>query len=292
MRYRIEHMTRYQYSDVVTVCHNFAHLVPCSTNNQDVIQRTLHVTPAPAVMYEAYDYFNNCTHYFEILEPHQQLEVLASSEVVVLPRTTLSWPTIYYCWEHVRDLLHRSDEPEICCNRQFMLDSSLIRRSDQLVQFASGSFLAGRPLLEAVSDLMQRIYREFTYRASVTTITTPLEEVMKHRQGVCQDFAHVAIGALRAIGLAARYVSGYLETSPPPGKPRLVGADASHAWFAVFVPGQGWIDFDPTNNLLPQERHITLATGRDYADVAPLKGVILGGGQETLYVSVDVAPLG
>ncbi|MBF0158078.1 MAG: transglutaminase family protein [Magnetococcales bacterium] len=291
MRYRIEHLTRYQYSEAVTVCHNLAHLIPRSMDHQEVVQRTLHVTPTPAVLYESTDYFNNCLHYFEVLEPHQQLEVLASSEVVVLPRAPLSWPTTYCCWEQVRDALCQSDDPDICYNRPFMFDSPLIRSSDCLAQFAANSFSAGRTLLDAVNDLMQRIYREFTYCAAVTTVTTPLEEVMQHRQGVCQDFAHVAIGSLRAIGLAARYVSGYLETSPPPGKSRLIGADASHAWFAVFVPGQGWIDFDPTNNLLPQERHITLATGRDYSDVAPLKGVILGGGQETLHVSVDVAPL-
>ncbi|MEO5348403.1 MAG: transglutaminase family protein [Magnetococcus sp. YQC-3] len=170
-----------------------------------------------------------------------------------------------------------------------MLDSPLICRSTELAEYAAPSFTSKRPFLDGVLDLMRRIHQDFTYLPHSTTVSTPLEKSLKQRQGVCQDFAHIAVGALRSIGLAARYVSGYLETLPPPGKPRMVGADASHAWFATLLPGVGWIDLDPTNNLLPCTQHITLAWGRDYSDVPPLKGVVIGGGRQSLLeVRVDV----
>jgi transglutaminase-like putative cysteine protease len=173
----------------------------------------------------------------------------------------------------------------------FTFDSHYVRRSPALAEYAAPSFAPGRPILDAVADLSARIHREFRYDAKATTIATPLAEVLAHRHGVCQDFAHLAIGCLRSLGLAARYVSGYLESRAPPGRERLVGADASHAWLAVFSPGLGWVDFDPTNNVLPSERHLTIAWGRDYDDVSPIKGVILGGGSHTMTISVDVAPV-
>ena len=157
-------------------------------------------------------------------------------------------------------------------------------------EYAAPSFPLGRPLLEAMADLNRRIHQEFTYDPHFTTVATPLNQVLTEQRGVCQDFAHLAMACLRAWGLAARYVSGYLETLPPPGQPRLIGADASHAWLAVYVPGVGWAEFDPTNDCMPGEQHITLAWGRDYGDVAPLKGVMTGGGSHSLEVSVDVAP--
>ena len=173
----------------------------------------------------------------------------------------------------------------------FTFDSHYVKRSPALAEYATPSFAPGRPILDATADLSARIHREFRYDAKATTISTPLAEVLANRHGVCQDFAHLAIGCLRSLGLAARYVSGYLESRPPPGRARLVGADASHAWLAVFAPGLGWVDFDPTNNVLPSERHLTLAWGRDYGDVSPIRGVILGGGSHTMSISVDVAPL-
>jgi transglutaminase-like putative cysteine protease len=176
--------------------------------------------------------------------------------------------------------------------RQYVIDSPMIKTSAELGSYAQPSFLPNRPLVEVVRDLMQRIYKDFIYDPSFTTIATPLSEVLKYRRGVCQDFAHLAIACLRAHGIAARYVSGYVETRPEPGKPRIVGADASHAWFSVYIPGIGWLDFDPTNNTVPLDQHITLAWGRDYADVTPLKGIAFGGGQHTLSVSVDVLRLG
>jgi len=175
--------------------------------------------------------------------------------------------------------------------KQYVLDSPMVTTTQELADYARASFLPGRPLVDVVSDLMQRIYTDFTYDPAFTTIATPLSTVLAHRRGVCQDFAHLAIGCLRSFGLSARYISGYVETLPEPGKPRLIGADASHAWFAVYLPGVGWLDFDPTNNKLPYDQHITLAWGRDYADVTPLKGIAFGGGQHTLSVSVDVLRL-
>ena len=183
-------------------------------------------------------------------------------------------------------------DPQVLEARQFRLESNFIEFGSGIMEYAAPSFAAGRPLLEAVHDLMQRIHRDFTYDPHFSNIATPLHQVLEHRRGVCQDFAHLAIACLRAQGLAARYVSGYLETLPPPGETKQIGADASHAWFGVYVPYQGWVDFDPTNDQIPADRHITLAWGRDYADVAPLKGVVFGGGQgHHLEVAVDVERL-
>jgi len=167
----------------------------------------------------------------------------------------------------------------------------MVVANKELADYAQASFLPNRPLVDVVRDLMQRIFTDFVYDPTFTTIATPLSEVLAHRRGVCQDFAHLAIGCLRAYGIAARYISGYVETLPEPGKPRLIGADASHAWFAVYIPSAGWLEFDPTNNKMPHDQHITLAWGRDYADVTPLKGIAFGGGQHTLSVSVDVLRL-
>jgi transglutaminase-like putative cysteine protease len=169
-----------------------------------------------------------------------------------------------------------------------LFDSASIVGSDDVAGYAHSSFAPGRPLLEAVDDLMHRIHADFTFDPKATTVTTPLRDVLTLRRGVCQDFARFAIACLRSHGLAARYVSGYLETLPAPGAPRLAGVDASHAWLAVYCPGLGWVDVDPTNNMFPSATHVTLAWGRDYADVSPIRGVILGGGQHTLHVSVDV----
>jgi transglutaminase-like putative cysteine protease len=207
-------------------------------------------------------------------------------------------------WEQAQSLLQEtpvSGQPqnptqnqglELLEARYYLLDSPMVPAVNELAGYAQPSFLPNRPLVDVVRDLMQRIHSDFIYDPSFTTIATPLSDVLNHRRGVCQDFAHLAIACLRAYGIAARYVSGYVETRPEPGKSRIVGADASHAWFAVFIPGIGWLEFDPTNNTVPLDRHITLAWGRDYADVTPLKGIAYGGGQHTLSVSVSVEVLG
>jgi transglutaminase-like putative cysteine protease len=195
-------------------------------------------------------------------------------------------------WEDVRTFLQAGRDDTTLDAYQYAFDSPYVARGAELAEFAAPSFAPGRPLLDALLDLSQRIHAEFHYDPEATVTATPLKEVLELRRGVCQDFAHLAIGCLRSVGLAARYISGYLLTNPPPGQAKLVGADASHAWLAVYFPEHGWLEVDPTNNLMPHDRHIVLAWGRDYDDVSPIKGVILGGGQHTVTVAVDVTPRG
>jgi transglutaminase-like putative cysteine protease len=194
-------------------------------------------------------------------------------------------------WEVVRDFCLENRPNGAGEAREFIYDSPQIQRQDAFAAYAAPSFTPGQPILEAVLHLTDRLHCDFKFDPKATTIATPLEQVMKSRRGVCQDFAHLEIGFLRSMGIPARYVSGYLETDPPPGKPRLAGADASHAWISFFCPGAGWIDIDPTNNIMPSNRHITIAWGRDYGDVSPIRGVILGSGEHSLKVAVDVIPL-
>jgi len=282
MRYRVTHTTEFLYEAPVGLCYNEARLLPRALPHQKVIAASLAIDPAPLDRFDRLDFFGNRTSYFSIQEPHDKLVVIATSEVdVSVPEfpEAGSLPA----WEQVREQLHGDLE-----GLQYTLESPMVSIDDQLLEYARPSFTAGRAIDEAVADLMQRIYTEFRYDPEFSSIATPLREVMEHRSGVCQDFAHLAIGCLRSHGLAARYVSGYIETLPPPGKEKLVGADASHAWFSVGVPGFGWIDYDPTNNHRPRDQHITLAWGRDFADVTPLKGVAYGGGEHELIVAVDV----
>ena len=222
--------------------------------------------------------------YFTVEEEHRELAVTAISEVAMeTPQPPEAASTL--AWEDARDAVDVAAAP-------YWFDSPCIRRDDRLAAYAAMSFTPGRPLLEAASDLTGRIFQEFKYDPTTTSVSTPTMEVFEKRRGVCQDFAHLEIGCLRSLGLAARYVSGYLLTDPRPGQPRLVGADASHAWLGVFCPGYGWVDFDPTNNVIPSLRHVTVAWGRDYGDVCPIKGVFLGGGSHWMTVAVDVVPCG
>lgn len=292
MNYRVVHRTEYRYPDRVTQCHNEAHLRPRAAFYQQCTQSVIHIDPLPSDYRERHDYFGNPVSYFAIQIPHERLEVVVTSEIQV---DDASGQLAFYNgipWEAVRDRLRVSRLAEDLVSRQYLVDSPLVRGSDDLVDYARPSFAPGRAILDAVLDLVNRIYHDFTYDPGFTTISTPMDEVLRTRRGVCQDFAHLAIGCLRAVGLAARYVSGYLETLPPPGQERLTGADASHAWFSVYVPDVGWLDFDPTNNQMPLGQHITTAWGRDFSDVTPLKGVIFGGGMgHELNVSVDVQRL-
>lgn len=289
MKYRVTHRTAYNYSHIVTLCHNVAHLLPRDTPQQTCRFSELVITPLPVSVNEWSDVFGNRQASFSIQNPHNELIVTAVSEVDVVSNGNLLDNAFPTTWEQAVDHLQQAFDPETIAARMYLLESDFIEFSDEVWSYMNTSFTANRPLLEAVEDLMHRIYQEFNYVPGFSSIATPLAEVLKHRKGVCQDFAHLAIACLRMRGLAARYVSGYLETIPPAGAQRLVGADASHAWFSVFVPHQGWVDFDPTNAQIPSEQHITVAWGRDYADVAPLKGVIFGGGKKNkLNVSVDV----
>lgn len=290
MNYKITHRSHYAYSESVSLCHNEARLTPRSFFNQTCLESTLHIQPKPVAYREREDFFGNRTTYFALETPHNELEVKSESQVRIVPYTNhqnLSQTS----WEDVSSYLRTTTDAHAVDVRQFTYDSPKAAGSPELAQYAKPCFTKSKPLIDAVRDLTARIYAEFDYVPGFTTISTPLTEVLHHKRGVCQDFAHLAIGCLRSLGLAARYISGYLETLPPPGKERLVGADASHAWFSVYVPQNGWIDFDPTNNLMPTDQHITVAWGRDFADATPLKGVIVGSGKHKLTVAVDVERL-
>jgi len=289
MNYKITHTTTYQYAEPVAVCHNEARLKPLNAFNQQCLASEIIIDPTPSDYRDRSDFFGNQVAYFAILQAHHILRVSAVSTVQTLSddrglddNNNLPWEQVLTCFQEPRD-------GDILDAQQYKLTSPLIVVNQEIASYAERSFLEGRPIVDAVQDLMERIHRDFTYDPHFTTIATPLLDVLKHRRGVCQDFAHLAIGCIRSMGLAARYVSGYIETTPPEGQPRLVGADASHAWFSVYVPMFGWLDFDPTNNQRIMEKYVTVAIGRDYFDVTPLKGVIFGGGKHKLDVSVDVA---
>jgi transglutaminase-like putative cysteine protease len=278
----VVHTTRYKYSDAVSVSHHVARVMPRVFAGQECLRHELQIDPPPAVMRPHQDYFGNAVSFFIVEHAHSELTVRATSTVRVHPRSrppSANTPP----WEEACDFDALPLDAIEC-----LFDSASIAVSDTVAGYAHPSFPSGRPLLEAVADLIGRIHADFTFDPEATTVATPLRDVLSLRRGVCQDFARLGIACLRSRGLAARYISGYLETVPPEGKPRLAGVDASHAWLAVYCPGLGWIDVDPTNNMFPSTSHVTLAWGRDYADVSPVRGVILGGGQHSLRVSVDV----
>ena len=288
MRYHVTHLTAYDYSESVSLCHNQVHLTPRTVGRQRCEHSVLEVSPAPAKLEAWQDYFGNRVHYFSVEGEHRQLLVAARSVVEVGSSPALS-PSATPSWERVRDQVSGTTDEACLEAAQFTFASPYVRCSQEPREYAAVSCTPGRPLLEAVLDLTGRIYREFRYDPTATTVHTPTAEVLRQRRGVCQDFAHLQLACLRSLGLPARYVSGYLLTDPPPGQPKLIGADASHAWLAVFCPGLGWVDVDPTNNELPSLRHVTLAWGRDYGDVCPIQGVFIGGGQHAMRVSVDVS---
>jgi transglutaminase-like putative cysteine protease len=291
---RVRHLTRYDYDAPVELAHHLAHLRPRATPAQAVCNWRLQVAPEPdesgADLDASIDVFGNWRHCFSHARVHDRLEVLSSFEATLMPRD----PADGACsppWEQVAARLRYragSTMPEAC---EFALGSPHAPRSPAFVRFAGDLFTPNRPLLDAAGELMQRVHQQFEYQAQSTDVATDALRALQLRRGVCQDFAHVMIAVCRSMGLAARYVSGYLSTRPPAGQPRLVGSDASHAWVSVWCPVQGWIDFDPTNNLRPALDHVTLAWGRDYGDVAPLRGVIRGGTGARPQVQVTVEPV-
>lgn len=287
MRYTIVHRTTYKYTQPVSLCHNEARLRPRSNGPQTCLSSEVVIEPTPAARSEREDFYGNHVLYFAVQHNHQQLVITSTSEVERWAPPPLD-PGASPPWEETREGVRAENTPELREARQFVLDSPAVTASRPLAEYAAPSFPAGRPILAAALDLCARIHRDFEFDPKRTTVTTSLAEVLAHRGGVCQDFAHLAIGCLRSLGLPARYMSGYLETVPPPGQPRLAGADASHAWFAVYAPGVGWVEFDPTNDQTPNERYVTIGWGRDYADVTPFKGVLFGGGSHTLDVGVDM----
>lgn len=284
MRYRVRHLTTYRYSETVTLSQNLAHLAPRGSPHQQVLNHRLEIEPPPAVLRRRDDYFGNPTDAFTVTAKHDRLVVLSFGEIEVAPPPVID-PALTPAW----------DDPAVqggggdALAWEYRFDSAQIPCAAELRRYASADFPPGRPVLEAALALNTRINREFAYDPAATNVATPVLEALELRRGVCQDFAQVLIGSLRTFGLCARYVSGYLETQPPPGRPRLVGADATHAWAQLWCGAPaGWIDLDPTNACIPGERHILVAIGRDFADVSPLKGMVLGGGRAEVVVGVDV----
>ncbi len=287
MMYRIVHRTNYRYDAPVSRCRNEAHLRPRDTSRQHCLASDLVVDPTPTSWSERSDYFGNPVQSFVVDGPFSELTVTSTSSVSVSDREPL--PPTGPGWEQVRDSLSTDLSSEMLAAREFCFESPLVPYSTNVRTYAEPSFTVGRPVVDAISELTERIFTDFVYDPGFTTVTTPLEEILRFRRGVCQDFAHLAIGCFRSLGLAARYVSGYLETAAPEGEERLIGADASHAWSSVFVPGWGWLDVDPTNDAVVGPSYVTTAWGRDYSDVSPLKGIVFGGGDSHLLdVSVDV----
>ena len=295
VRYDVRHTTTYAYSQPVPVCHNEIHLVPRELPRQRLLATALDVDPQPAGISTSTDYFGNQVGYFSVEEGHDRLVVTATSSVAVTP--PLPWQECGSTpWEAIGDELATTPWPEAIAAREFVLDSPFVRSAPQLANWARQSFTPGRPWADSVMDLTRRIHRDFVYDATATTTSTPVEEVFAHRRGVCQDFAHLQIACLRSLGLPARYVSGYLcnerrvhgTAGTGANDAGMVGADASHAWLSTWGGSAGWLDVDPTNDCQAGLLHITVAWGRDYADVSPIKGVCVGGGRHSMEVAVHV----
>jgi transglutaminase-like putative cysteine protease len=289
VNYTIKHRTTYTYASDVAYSRLVAHLVPRTTTRQRPAAFEISVVPEPAKSSARFDFFGNATNWFTIDEPHDVLDIFAESNVTVDPVPAFA-PQASQGWDAVRTTFESPADQATLDALQYTFDTPLTRSNEELLAYARRSFPRGRPLLACVLDLNARIYADFTFDKEATDTRTTVARAFELKAGVCQDFAHVGIAAIRTLGLAARYVSGYLLTHPPPGRERLVGADASHAWLSVWIPPYGWIDFDPTNNMLPSSEHITVAWGRDYADVAPIHGIITGGSDHEVDVAVDVLP--
>lgn len=295
MKYRITHKTWYVYAELAPVCHNLVHLTPRTMPRQKCSEYHLDILPVPAFLNFRYDYFGNRTEYFSIENAHRKLEITAESIVEVLSPSVDSHehaPAWKQCVVRPRAAEANGAGPALVepMHWQLAFPSARVPFLPELREYASRSFAARTTILDGILDLTSRIHRDFQFDSRATTVNTPLADVLRLRRGVCQDFAHLAIGCLRAMGLAARYTSGYLRTTPPPGKPRLIGADASHAWCSCWCGPLGWVDFDPTNNCLVGDSYVTVAWGRDYDDVCPIQGVFVGTGEHRIGVSVDVAP--
>lgn len=324
--YSVRHLTRYSYSYPVTLSHHAAHLLPRVAERQLCHLARLSITPKPSSQRQRKDFFGNPVSLFSIDQSHDALMVLSESRVTVAPpplpdpQQTVPWEAVAAVLSQPLMAAHSLNTPmpetlgvmaplagteygEILDATRYLYESAMIPPLPGLRDFALQSFTPGRPILAAALDLTQRIFRDFSYDPEATDIATPLAHVLAERRGVCQDFAHLQIGALRALGLAARYVSGYLLTgNTPPApkgevkpeakkdKPALIGNDASHAWVSLWIPGHGWVDLDPTNNKFALEEHVTVAWGRDFDDVSPIKGVMVGGGEHTVSVEVAVIP--
>lgn len=287
MRYRVVHITRYQYSGEVSLSHNQMRLLPRLLDYQLIEHRHISIVPEPTFQQSWVDPFGNRTQFFSIEHSHREMVVHAES---LIDRQTPSYAdSCRFSWEEIASKIARPPAQDDREAAQFAFDSYYTGSFEKARAYAAPCFTTGRNIVEAVGELTAKIFDEFEYDPQATQISTPTNEVLELRRGVCQDFAHLQIACLRSMGLAARYVSGYLLTHAPAGKEKLIGSDASHAWISVYVGNGNWLDFDPTNNVRPAEEHITIGWGRDYADICPIQGVLIGGGGQTvLTVSVDV----
>lgn len=290
MIYEISHVSTFDYAQPVSVSHQLLRLQPRETERQHVARSSIVIEPAPATRERRRDYFQNEVTYITVQEPHARLVVRASSTVDV-ERTSAPFLDFGPSWEEVARELRVPREVQAITASQFCFRSPFVQMDEGVFRYAIESFTPGARLLPALLELTARIHADFRYEGGVTDVWTPVAEVLRRRRGVCQDFAHLEIACLRSLGLAARYVSGYLLTKPPAGRERLVGADASHAWISAWCPHIGWVDVDPTNNVVPNDEHVSLAWGRDYGDVSPTNGVIVGGGAHSVAVAVDVTQL-
>jgi transglutaminase-like putative cysteine protease len=290
MKYRVTHITKYDYQTPTALCHNIVVQSPARLPFQQVKSYKYNIFPEPNYLATRKDFFDNEFIYFSVQKTHQKLLVESKSEVEIgLP----AWANLdskqTEPWEDVVSWLQTTDAMNDI--RQFYLESTYVSFIPGVKEYALASFTPGRPIMDAMLDLNKRINNDFKFTPGFTDISTPLEEVFKHRKGVCQDFAHFSLACVRSLGLAAKYVSGYIETIPPPGKPKMVGADASHAWNAIYIPSIGWVEFDATNNLLVKDQHIRVAFGRDFGDIVPLKGIVYSNGGQKMVVTVDVSRL-
>ncbi|MFO1039330.1 MAG: transglutaminase family protein [Geminicoccaceae bacterium] len=291
MIYEVSHRTTYTYSVPVSISHHLLHLTPRNCLHQNCGEAALEVTPAPTVRDQDRDYFGNPVTFLTVQQPHRELLLHTLSIVDVHHRPV---PELHATatWEAVRDRVALAADSDDLEALEFTFASEAAPFLAEAADYAAPSFPPGRPFLAGARDLISRIHREFRYDTKATDVATTVAEALAMRRGVCQDFAHVGLSCLRSLGLPARYVSGYLLTRPADGKEKLIGADASHAWLAVYVPEVGWVDLDPTNDLVVSDEHITLAWGRDYADVSPVSGVMFGGGEHRVAVAVDVTAIG
>jgi len=289
MIFEVSHKTIYNYTAPVAQAHHLVHLTPRAHERQKVLRHTLLVEPAPTARRDFTDYFGNPASTVALESSHSELLIQSRSQIEVQPPPAVDL-SASAPWDSVAADLAPAKKPYDLSVVQYLTPSPLVALSANLMDFARPSFAPGRPILACARELTERIFTEFAYDDAATDVATTLDEALEIKRGVCQDFAHVLIGAMRAFCLPARYVSGYLLTHPPEGEEKLIGADASHAWVSVWSPEIGWVDFDPTNNMIPQDEHITVAYGRDFQDVSPVTGVLLGGGTHQIKVSVDVSP--
>ncbi|MEM7568621.1 MAG: transglutaminase family protein [Pseudomonadota bacterium] len=289
-RYNVRHKTLYTYSLPVSLSQHFLHLTPRDTPCQQVEKVHLATDPAPATWREATDYFGNQTILASLDEEHVKTSITADS-VIIVTAPSLPDPASTTPWESVCDDLKKDTSEEGLFVRQFCYRSPRIQPGMNVLDMAKAFFQPETPILEGAAGLMEHIYKSFSYDPEATHVDTPVDDVLRLKRGVCQDFAHIQIACLRALGIPARYVSGYLLTHPPEGEEKLQGADASHAWVSVWAGDDGWVDMDPTNNLFTKDEHVTLAWGRDYGDVSPINGVTFGGGRHNVAVEVDVLPI-